>query len=107
MFGSITLNFDFGAGTLSGHMDPQYAPVWDAVSLGTYAFTDTVFSKGSTSFSGSFLTPAGATGASSFQGSFNGPNAAEAMGSWAAPFYDPDYNWHGTMSGVFGAKKGP
>lgn len=104
VWGTISLSFDFGAGTLSGQMNPEYAPIWDAVSLGTYTFTNTIYSTGSTSFSGSFITPNGASGASSFQGSFNGPGAAELMGSWNAPFFDQTNNIRGNMSGVFGGK---
>jgi hypothetical protein len=107
VFGSIDFSFDFGAGTLSGEMSPIYAPVWDSIGLGTYTFKDTVYSTGSTSFSGSFDVPAGADGASSFQGSFTGPGAAELMGSWTAPYKDPVNGTQGTMSGVFGGKKGP
>lgn len=108
VFGSISFNFDFAAGTLSGAMNPEYAPDWDPVSLGTYSFTNTVFSKGSTTFSGSFVLPNGAEGASSFEGSFNGPSAAELMGSWSAPFKDSHNGFAGgTMSGVFTGKKGP
>lgn len=104
VWGTIGLSFDFAAGTLSGQMNPEYAPIWDSVSLGTYTFTNTVYSTGSTSFSGSFITPDGASGASSFQGSFNGPGAAELMGSWNAPFFDQVNQIQGNMSGVFRAK---
>jgi hypothetical protein len=105
VWGSILLGFDFGAGTLSGEMKPQWSDGWDLHAFGTYTFTDTVYSTGSTSFSGSFVAPAGVDGASSFEGRFNGPRAAEAMGSWNAPYQIGDT--HGTMGGVFGASKGP
>jgi hypothetical protein len=107
VWGSIALSFDFGAGTLSGQMKPEYAPEWDQIALGTYTFTNTVYSTGSTNFSGSFAPPSGVSGASSFQGRFNGPGAAELMGSWNAPYKDPVSGDAGTMSGVFGGKKGP
>jgi hypothetical protein len=103
--GNISFNFDFAAGTLSGKMTPEYYPVWDGVGLGTYTFTNTVFAKGSTTFSGSFLTPSGANGPSSFEGRFNGPQAAELMGSWAAPFSDTVNGITGNMAGVFTGKK--
>lgn len=107
VFGSIDFSFDFGAGTLSGKMEPFYAPVYDDIGLGTYTFTNTVYSTGSTSFSGSFIAPPGADGPSSFEGTFNGPKAVELMGSWKAPFKDPVDGTTGTMSGVLGGSRGP
>jgi hypothetical protein len=106
VFGTISLAFNFGAGTLSGEMKPVIAPVWDPIGLGTYTFANTVYSSGSNSFSGSFNV-AGSTAASSFQGSFNGPKAAELMGSWKAPYRNPLNNQWRDMAGVFVGKKGP
>lgn len=105
VFGSVFLSFDFGAGALSGSMTPQIAPQWDAISLGTYTFRDTVYSAGSTTFSGAFNVP-GSSGASSFSGSFTGPRGAELMAKWQAPFIYPDTTQVGRMSGVWVAKKG-
>jgi hypothetical protein len=107
VFGTINLQFDFGAGTLSGVMSPEVAPVWDAVSLGNYTFRDTVYSRGSTNFSGAFNLPGSLTGSSSFHGQFTGPSAAELMGSWTAPYVLPGGSTPGTMTGVFGGRKGP
>lgn len=104
VWGSVALNFNFAAGTLSGQMLPEIAPVWDAVSLGTYTFRDTVYSPGSTSFSGAFQV-SGSTGPSAFQGNFTGPNAEELMARWNAPFLNPDTNQWGTMSGIWTAKR--
>jgi hypothetical protein len=107
VWGSIAFGFNFGAGALTGEMKPYWAPDWDAYPLGTYTFTNTVYSSGSTTFSGAFIAPPGAEGASSFEGRFNGPKAAELMGSWKAPYHDPVNGATGTMAGVFGGKKGP
>lgn len=107
VWGGVSLAFNFGAGTLSGSMSPEIAPVWDAISLGTYTFRDTVYSTGSTSFSGAFQLPGSLTGPSSFQGSFTGPSAAELMASWQAPYQIPGNSKPGTMAGVWIAKKGP
>lgn len=85
---------------------PEVAPAWDAISLGTYNFRDTVYSTGSRSFSGAFAVP-GSDGASSFSGNFAGPGAAELMDGWKAPFRNPVTNNWGTMGGVFAGKKGP
>jgi hypothetical protein len=54
VFGTVSLTFDFGQGTLSGVMKPNIAPVWDTVPLGNYTFRNTVYSVGSTSFAGAF-----------------------------------------------------
>jgi hypothetical protein len=104
VWGSVALSFDFGAGTLSGAMKPEIAPVWDAVSLGDYKFRDTVFSKGSTSFSGAFEV-SGSSAPSSFHGSFNGPQAAELMANWNAPYLNPANGKWSTMAGIWTAKK--
>ena len=103
IFGSVTLNFDFTAGTLSGAMQPAFA-TWDPTPIGTYTFRDTVYSAGSTSFSGAFRVD-GAPVPSSFQGSFNGPQAAELMAHWTAPFVFPGTGQTGTMSGIWVAKR--
>jgi hypothetical protein len=105
VWGSILLGFDFGAGTLSGKMEPLWSDGWDSHAFGTYSFTNTVYSTGSTTFSGSFIAPPGVEGDSAFEGRFNGPRGAEVMGSWNAPYQIGDT--HGTMGGVFGASKGP
>ena len=109
LYGSASLQFDFGAGTLSGHMDPILNGPYSAPALPRYNFTQTIYSSGSTSFSGSFdvtgPTP------SSFSGRFTGPNAQELMASFQAPFLDdpilPDPsvpNW-GVMEGVMIGKR--
>lgn len=100
--GSVTLSFDFAAGTLSGSMKPELVP-WDAIPLGTYEFRDTVYSRGSTSFSGAFTVP-GSSADSSFNGSFNGPQAGEFMASWQAP-YVTSGGQTGTMAGIWTGKK--
>lgn len=105
VFGSVALSFDFAAGTLSGEMKPQIAPIWDVVSLGTYTFRDTVYAPGNLNFSGAFLVP-GSSADSFFSGSFTGPQGAELMANWLAPFQDPTTGGWGTMSGVWVARKG-
>jgi hypothetical protein len=106
VFGSISFLFDFGQGSLSGAMKPELVGGWDSIPLGTYTFRDTVYSVGSTKFSGAFQVP-GTNAPSFFSGSFTGPNAVELMGSWKAPFINPTDNSSGTMAGVFAAKTGP
>lgn len=101
--GSVALSFDFAGGTLSGSMKPALVP-WDSIPLGTYTFRDTVYSTGSTTFSGAFDVPA-STAPSSFSGNFNGPQAVEFMANWQAPYLDPITGHSGTMAGIWIGKK--
>lgn len=105
IFGSVSLAFDFAAGTLAGSMSPTLS-YWDWTDypLGDYTFRDTVFSRGSTSFSGAFTVP-GSNASSAFNGRFNGPGAAELMASWNAPYTHPVSKEAGTMGGIWTAKK--
>lgn len=84
--GSIQLNFDFGSGSLAG----EFRPFIDAdkrYDLAPLAFTNTVFSAGSQTFSGSFATAV--NGPNSFSGLFTGPNGEELIGKLAFPFLSP------------------
>lgn len=95
--GTIALSFDFGAGTLSGAIHPiLYINDGSSPSsqdLGVLAFKDTVFSPGSTNFSGTFDTTV--SGPNAFSGQFTGPNAEELIGTWALPFiWDRDQQPH-------------
>ena len=86
--GSASLMFDFSGGTLTGSMHPEIFDGFNGYFLdfGVYGFTQTVYSTGSTSFSGKFLVP-GLPGADSFfDGVFTGPDAAELMARFVAPF---------------------
>jgi hypothetical protein len=83
--GTVSLDFNFGTGSLSGAMKIGLNDAaGDALSLGTFDFKDTVFSTGSTSYSGKFDTSA--SGQNWFLGQFTGPNAEETIGAWALPF---------------------
>jgi len=84
--GSISLAFDFGAGTLAGSLSPNHS-VYETYALPTLNFTDTVYSRGSTTFSGRFATEL--TGANSFSGLFTGPNGQEVVGNFAFPYISP------------------
>ena len=53
--GSINLSFDFGGGTLSGKISPVVHLDGDYF-LATLNFTNTVYSSGSTTFTGAFAT---------------------------------------------------
>ena len=109
--GTVDLGFDFGKGTLDGSISlnlNDYSPA----TIGTFAFKDTVFSVGSTAYSGKFTTAA--SGQNYFLGQFTGPNAQEAIGAWALPFIfttgsstlTADHAAHQAF-GAWIAKKGP
>jgi len=103
--GSAALSFDFGSGALSGHFDPiLYSSDGTATTLGRYNFVKTVFSAGSTSFSGELSNSAVATNGS-FAGLFTGPNAEELMSRWTAPYALPGSSTPGTMFGVWVGKR--
>jgi len=81
--GDIQLKFDFAVGALSGSISPKvYASTQYA--LPTMTFIDTVYSSGSTNFSGRFDTPV--TGANAFSGQFTGPQANELIGNFVFPY---------------------
>jgi hypothetical protein len=102
--GSATLQFNFGAGTLTGSFDPY---IYDALAgntpLGHYDFVNTVFGVGSTSFSGE-LSEAGVAEHGTFNGLFTGPTAQELMARWTAPLLDPATHTTTTMFGVWVGK---
>lgn len=81
--GDINLTFDFGAGSLAGNIKPH---IWAGsdFDLPTMNFVETMFSKGSTTFSGKFDT--NLTGANAFAGIFTGPQASELIGNFAFPY---------------------
>lgn len=95
--GTVSLNFNFAQSTLAGSMtlfllDPSPS------SLGSFSFTDTVYSAGSPTYSGKFAT--GVAGDNFFLGRFTGPNAEETIGAWALPFH---YSGDGQDHQAFGA----
>jgi hypothetical protein len=96
--GTVQMDFNFGAGTLDGSMTLRTDPYGPAVDLGTFAFKDTVYSAGSLTYSGAFVTSA--TGHNEFLGRFTGPNAQETIGAWAVPFV---YSADGKSHQAFGA----
>ncbi len=81
--GSISLSFNFGAGSLSGIISPTIYNL-DRRALAPLNFANTIYGSGSTSFSGSFDTSL--SGLNSFSGQFTGPQAQELIGSFAFPY---------------------
>jgi hypothetical protein len=102
--GDATLQFNFGAGTLSGHLDPVLHYNGVDTDLGTYNFVNTVFGVGSASFSGG-LSHAGTSSVGAFDGRFTGPAAQELMGRWSAPYLNPSTQQWNAMFGIMVGKK--
>jgi hypothetical protein len=98
--GSIFLTFNFGAGSLSGSIAPNMHQGYDFAPLN---FVNTVYSTGSTTFSGKFDTTA--TGVNSFSGLFTGPSAQELIGNFAFPYVSPIDSKTYQASGAFVGKK--
>ena len=100
--GTAVFQFNFGAGTLSGSMSPILYPFYanESFPLGQYDFVNTVYSVGSTTFSGGLRNSAnGLPG--NFTGLFTGPQAQEMMARWTAQFADPTAGGQtGEMFGV-------
>jgi hypothetical protein len=110
--GSVILSFDFARGNLAGSMSLSLNDSLPSTQLGSWQFKDTVFSAGSTTYSGQFDTPS--SGQNFFMGHFTGPNAEETIGGWALPFVfshgdsavAPDGQVHQAI-GAWIAKKAP
>lgn len=102
--GDATLQFNFGAGTLSGQFDPVHQLNGVNTSLGRYSFLDTVFGVGSTNFSGS-LSHSGLSTLGAFDGRFTGPAAQELMARWTAPYLPPGSQQPAEMFGVWVGKR--
>lgn len=103
--GDVNLLFNFAGGTLTGSMHPEIVDSFDGifVDFGQFDFTQTVYSTGSTSFSGKLIVPGLPNADSSFNGIFTGPQAAELMAQFQTPFLlNGD---QGTISGVWVGKK--
>lgn len=101
--GSVLLNFDFGAGTLSGEMRP-YVNAWAGrTDLAAVSFIDTVYSTGSRTYSGRFNSSV--AGPNSFSGLFTGPGAQESIGRWSFSFIYPRDGSTQSASGAWIAKK--
>jgi hypothetical protein len=78
--GTVTLSFDFSAGSVSGSMQPVLS---SGDALGVFSFKNGVYSSGG--YSGQFNTPA--NGVNGFYGQMTGPHAEELIGAWALPFH--------------------
>jgi hypothetical protein len=82
--GTVQLNFDFAGGKLSGSMALFIPDGMQPFKIGDFAFKDTVFGAGSTTYSGKFESAS--AGQNFFLGQFTGPAAQETIGTWAVPF---------------------
>jgi len=100
--GTVGLNFDFAKGTLDGSMTLSLND-GHPNDLGKFDFKDTVFSVGSTTYSGVFDT--NVAGSNFFLGKFTGPSAQETIGAWALPFHFSGDNQAHQAFGAWIAKK--
>ena len=69
---------------MSGKISPN---LHQGFNLGDLNFVNTVYSTGSSTFSGKFDT--NASGVNSFSGLFTGPAAQELIGKFAFPYVSP------------------
>ena len=103
--GNVTLQFNFGSGTLAGSFDPY---IYDLLAghspLGHYDFVDTVFGVGSATWSGA-LTRSDTSERGTFQGQFTGPSAEELMARWTAPLPSSGSGSGTQMFGVWVGKR--
>ena len=99
--GDIQLAFNFGTGSLSGSISPVLY-LGGPYNLPSMQFTNTVYSTGSTTFSGEFAT--GLSGANSFSGLFTGPGGQELIGNFIFPYKSPEDNHSYEAAGAFVAK---
>ena len=102
ILGDIDLGFNFGAGTLSGSISPLLL-LDTQYNLPSMQFTNTVYSTGSTTFSGKFETKL--SGMNGFSGLFTGPAAQELIGDFIFPYKSPADNKAYQAAGAFVAKK--
>lgn len=100
--GNINLAFDFGNGSLSGSISP-ILHLDRSHNLAPMQLTNTVYSIGSTTFSGQFATTL--TGANSLSGLFTGPAAQELIGSFAFPYTSPVDDKKYQAAGAFVGKR--
>ena len=101
--GTASLQFNFGAGTLTGYLEPTLIGGMNPTPLGRYDFVNTVYSVGSTTFSGG-LQHSTPSLSGSFNGLFTGPAAQELMARWTAQYLDQSGDTKG-MYGVLVGKK--
>jgi len=95
--------FNFGNGTLSGSIDANFYQAFPSDAVSPINFSDTVYSVGSTTFSGKFDT--NLAGVNSFSGLFTGPHAEELIGNFAFPYRSPIDNQTYQADGAFVAAK--
>ena len=105
LLGHVGMNFDFASGTLGGQLDlVVVVDYYNDFRIPTMPFHETVFAKGSTTFSGNFDT-AGLSSNTHFSGRFTGPNAAELMANFGGTILIPQNNQSVDIAGVWIAAK--
>jgi hypothetical protein len=102
--GTVAMDFDFASGSLGGKMDMIYEDYYSLYAIPTMPFHETVFAKGSTTFSGNFDT-VGLSTNTHFNGQFTGPNAAELMANFSGRLTIPQTGVATDIAGVWIAAK--
>jgi hypothetical protein len=104
VYGQVGMDFDFASGTMGGQLDLVYGDYYADFAIPTMPFHETVFAKGSTTFSGNFDT-AGVSSDTHFSGRFTGPNAAELMANFGGTLLIPQTKQTVDIVGVWIAAK--
>lgn len=103
--GTSRFDFDFASASLQGQLNLDLACLWGCTHpTAVYEFTNTVFSRGSTSFSGKLKSSA-VSGLGEFSGIFAGPGAAELLARFETPFFNAEAGVNTTAYGVILGKK--
>jgi hypothetical protein len=105
--GSVMLDVDFAAGVLGSAMNPIFEtngfyPDLDH-DYGRFDFAQTVYSRGSSRYSGAFAKDGVSVAGSWFEGALTGPGAEEAIARFVAPFTRGPTT--GALSGIWISKK--
>ena len=103
--GTSRFDFDFARALLTGDMTlAMRCMMGCSYESVTYSLSDTRFTQGATTFSGSLAT-AGAPSNGSFSGLFAGPGAVEMMSQFQLPFFNPEFQRWMTAGGAIVGKR--
>lgn len=98
----LDLDFDFGAGQLTGKLRIAWDDAWGPYPAATYDLSPATFDRTANRFSATF-TLSGAPDQGSLHGMFMGPGAREVAVAWQGPTMNPSTGeWetnHGTSLG--------
>jgi hypothetical protein len=95
-----TLDFDFGAGQLTGQVRIAWEDAWGPYPATTFNLAPASFDRTTNEFSSTFSVP-GAPAPGSIHGMFMGPGAREVAIAWQSPIVDPYSSQWVTLRGVW------